>query len=108
MIRFFVFFVILVASMSLVNCQALTFDELENVVTTEVQKAQKYPNIKVQISSHNDLTGNNIVLEGVDFNEKDKFIANVLLGDKQYKLHGSYINTYQLQLQNTGYLKVKL
>jgi flagella basal body P-ring formation protein FlgA len=90
MIRFFVFFVILVASMSLVNCQALTFDELENVVTTEVQKAQKYPNIKVQISSHNDLTGNNIVLEGVDFNEKDKFIANVLLGDKQYKLHGSY------------------
>jgi flagella basal body P-ring formation protein FlgA len=91
MIRFFVFLVILVASMSLINCQALTFDELENVVTTEVQKAQKYPNIKVQISSHNDLTGNNnIVLEGVDFNEKDKFIVNVLLGDKQYKLHGSY------------------
>ena len=89
--RFFVFIVVLMLSVCFNNCWALTFDELENVVTTEIQKAQKYPNIKVQISSHSDLMSkNNIVLEGVDFIANDKFIAKVSLGDKQYKLHGSY------------------
>ncbi len=91
MIRFFVFLLVLVTSMCLGNCQALTFDELKNVVTTEVQKAQKYPNLKVQFSWHDDLmSDNNIVFEGVDFTAKDNFIVKVSLGDKQYKLHGSY------------------
>jgi DNA polymerase sigma len=84
MSRFFVFIVVLMLSVCSDNCWALTFDELENAIATEIQKAQKYPNIKVQISSHNDLMSkNNIVLDGVDFIVKDKFIAKVSLGDKQ-------------------------
>ena len=78
-------------SICLDNCWALTFEEMKNVVAAEIQKAQKYPNIQIQISTHNDLMGrDDIVFNKVNITTKDKFVANVSLGHKQYKLHGVY------------------
>ena len=89
--RFFIFILVLMLSICLDNCWALTFEEMKNVVAAEIQKAQKYPNIQIQISTHNDLMGrDDIVFNKVNITTKDKFVANVSLGHKQYKLHGVY------------------
>ena len=89
--RFFIFILVLMLSICFDNCWALTFEEMKNVVATEIQKAQKYPNIQIQISTHNDLMGrDDIVFNKVNITTKDKFVANVSQGHKQYKLHGVY------------------
>jgi flagella basal body P-ring formation protein FlgA len=89
--KFFIFILVLMFSICFDNCWALTFDELKNVVATKIQKAQKYPNIQIQISTHNDLMDkNDIVFDRVNITTKDKFVANVSLGHRQYKLHGVY------------------
>ena len=89
--RFFIFILVLMFLICFDNCWALTFDELTNVVATKIQKAQKYPNIQIQISTHNDLMDkNDIIFNRVNITTKGKFVANVSLGHKQYKLHGVY------------------
>ncbi len=89
--RFFIFILVVMLSICFDNCWALTFDELKNVVVTKIRKAQKYPNIQIQISTHNDLMDkNNIVFNRVNITTKDKFVVNVSLGHKHYKLHGVY------------------
>lgn len=86
---FFTYFLILFLSIH--KCWSITFDELKNLVVAEIQKKVKYQNIKIKISTHSNLTNkNNIIFNNVTISEKDKFIADISLDNKQYQLHGVF------------------
>ena len=86
-------FILLCLSIALFfyDVYALSFDELQNVIITEICKAENNPNIKVELTQHRDLKDrNDLLYDSIDIQKSGKFIANVLLGRKKYSLHGSF------------------
>ena len=99
----------LVLFLSTHKCWSITFNELKDLVVAEIQQKVKHKDIKIKISTHSNLTNkNNIVFNGITLSEKNKFVANASLNDKQYKLYGVYYKYLQVPVAKHIILRGKV
>ena len=83
----FIFFL----TLTYCSTYALDVEQLNQLVTEELKKKLKYDNIKITLSSHNNIgKAQDIVLQTVTTQDNKKFVADVVLGNKRYLLHGEY------------------
>lgn len=88
--RFILLFCLLIIALFREVC-ALSFDELQDVIATEICKREKNPNIKIELSHHKDLENRDDISYGsINIQNTGKFVANVFLEKKKYLLHGSF------------------